>query len=266
MALLHWYIIPIGIELGFNPMLLTNFSDFVEAVEMAMTIAPRSMQELAVLHQLLRRFLTGFERIYVAGDPEKVSLCRLCIFQLIHVPQHITWRGSIWVGSQATVERAIGEVGHKIRSKKAPFANLANIIYEKEMIKILLLPYLSLDSSPAHLSKTSDSMCTPHNEIKISKKEKQNSQEFQSYLAAFCIWLRIDFDSKLEIRRWGKICLPNGILLGSRISETRGEIPSRSARYFEAQEDGGKPVFGEALAFFEVLGGKKLLAVYHPVS
>ena len=42
MALLHWYIIPIGIELEFNTVVLDNFSHFVEAVEMAMTIKPRS--------------------------------------------------------------------------------------------------------------------------------------------------------------------------------------------------------------------------------
>src|ERR1700728_3279433 len=266
MALLHWYIIPIGIELGFNPMLLTNFSDFVEAVEMAMTIAPRSMQELAVLHQLLQRFLTGFERIYVAGDPEKVSQCRLCIFQLIHMPQHIEWNGSIRVGSQATVERAIGEVGHKIRSKKAPFANLANILYERELIKILLLRYPSLDSSPTCQMNTSGNMCIPQNEIKILKREQKNSQEFHSHLNAICLWLGINFDPELEIRRWGKIRLSEKSLLRSRLSETQGKAPSRSARYFEAERRGdGKPTFGEALAFIEVQKTKQLLVVYSPV-
>ncbi|KIM73378.1 hypothetical protein PILCRDRAFT_81175 [Piloderma croceum F 1598] len=73
MALLHWYIIPVGIEVGFNHILLANFSEFVEAVEMAMTISPRSSQELVELHQTLQRFMEGFEQIYVAGDPEKVS-------------------------------------------------------------------------------------------------------------------------------------------------------------------------------------------------
>jgi hypothetical protein len=65
MALIHWYIIPIGIKLGFNPELLFNFSDFVEAVEMAMTIVPGSAQNLTALHQLLQNFLKGFERLYV---------------------------------------------------------------------------------------------------------------------------------------------------------------------------------------------------------
>ena len=68
------------------------------------------------------------------------------------------------------------------------------------------------------------------------------------------------------MRRWGKICLPVGNLLRSWLSETQGKVPSRSAQYFEAETNGGKPVFGEALAFFEVLETKQLLAVYHPVS
>jgi hypothetical protein len=40
---------------------------------------------------------------------------------------HIRWNGSIRLGSQATVERSIGEMGRKIRSKKAPFANFVEI-------------------------------------------------------------------------------------------------------------------------------------------
>ena len=40
MALLHWYIIPIGVELQFNESVLSNFSHFVNIVEFAMTIAP----------------------------------------------------------------------------------------------------------------------------------------------------------------------------------------------------------------------------------
>jgi hypothetical protein len=65
MALLHWYIIPIGIELEFPPVLLQKISDFVEVVEMAMTISPRSEQDLINLHHLIKRFLENFERIYV---------------------------------------------------------------------------------------------------------------------------------------------------------------------------------------------------------
>jgi hypothetical protein len=266
MALLHWYIIPIGIELEFPPVLLQNFSDFVEVVEMAMTISPRSEQDLINLHRLIKRFLENFERIYVGNDPTKVSRCRLCIFQLIHVPQHIEWNGSIRIGSQATVERAIGEVGHKIRSKKAPFANLANIIYEREMVKILCLYYPSLDLLSTYQLKASKDAFTPQSSINILKREQKNSEEFHSHMRAICLWLGIDFDAELKVYRWGKVRLPDGKLLRSQLNETRGKTPSRSARYFEAQKSGDSmPVFGEALAFFELLEEKKLVVVYQPL-
>ena len=144
MALVHWFIIPIGLELGLNPTVLENFSQFVGTVEFAMTIQPRNQEDLKQLHSLVKGFLQGFEKIYIGADPEKISRARLCVFQLIHVSRHIEWNGSIRIGSQATVERAIGEAGHKVRSKKEPFANLANIIYERELVKLLLLYYPSL--------------------------------------------------------------------------------------------------------------------------
>jgi hypothetical protein len=266
MALLHWYIIPIGIELGLNPAVLENFSHFVNSVEMAMTITPRSPEDLAKLHYLIQNFLEGFQKIYVANDPEKVARFRLCIFQLIHVPLHIEWNGSIRVGSQATVERAIGEVGHKIRSKKAPFANLANILLERELVKFLLLYYPSLEPPSAHRSNISPNTYKLQNQIKILKKERNVNHDFYSHLHAICLWMNQDFDVELELRRWGKICLPGGNILRSRLSETRGNYPARSARYFEAQKSGiAHPVFGEALAFFEVVEEDKWLVVYHPL-
>ena len=51
------------------------------------------------------------------------------------------------------------------------------------------------------------------------------------------------------------------------MSETRGKVPSRSARYFEAQRSGDtKPVFGEALAFFEKPETGQLVVIYYPLS
>lgn len=267
MALLHWYIIPIGLEVGFSPIVLENFSYFVDAVEMATTIKSRSKQELVDLHNLLRNFLEGFQRIYIGDHLEKVSRFRLCIFQLIHVPMHIEWNGSIQVGSQATVERAIGDMGHKIQSKKAPFANLANIILERELIKLLLLWYPLLMPSKTQGSKISPSGYVPQSEIKIQKKEQSLSGNFYDHLQAICHHLNTDLNFGLELRRWGKVHLPEGTMLRSRLNETRGKQPTRSACYFEAQKHEREyPVFGEALAFFEVISIKQLLVVYRPLG
>ena len=147
MALLHWYIIPIAWELGFNEKVLKNFSKFVDIVETAMSHSPKSDMDLAQLYTLIVSFLTEYEELYVRNDPAKVSRCRLCIWQLIHISIHIWWNGSIRFGSQATVERAIGEIGHKVRSKKAPFANIATILFERANTKVLTLLYPSLNIS-----------------------------------------------------------------------------------------------------------------------
>jgi hypothetical protein len=180
---------------------------------------------------------------------------------------HIKWNGSIRVSSQATVERAIGEVGHKIRSKKAPFANLANIIFERELVKLLVLYYPSLESPLTRPKDTPANTYTPQKQIKILKKERASSLVLHEHVSAIYQWLDRNPSSELELCRWGKVCLPGGIVLRSRLSETIGHHPSRSARYFEAQKAGlAEPVFGEALAFFEVVETHQLLVVHKAVG
>jgi hypothetical protein len=115
-ALLHWYIIPMAWDLGLDMEVLRNFAQFVDIIEVAMSHIPKSTEDLAALYKQIKSFLIEFERLYVENDPTKVSRFRLCLWQLIHIPHHIAWNGSIRFGSQATVERAIGEIGHKVGS------------------------------------------------------------------------------------------------------------------------------------------------------
>jgi hypothetical protein len=132
-------LIPIAWELGFNRKVLANFAEFVDLVEAAMSHTPKSAEKLATMYQLAKSFLEGFEELYVHGEPKNVPRFRLCIWQLIHISSHISWNGSIRFGSQATIEREIGEIGHKVRSKKAPFANIATMLFERGNIKVLTL-------------------------------------------------------------------------------------------------------------------------------
>ena len=137
-----------------------------------MTIQGHSEDNLITLHGIIRNFLTGFETLYVGNNPENIQRCRLCIFQLIHVPLHIKWHGSIRNCSQGCCERALGEVEHKIRSRKAPFANLANIITEKELIRILHLYYPSLSTKPPAQDSTIENQTSTANsfESRFMKK------------------------------------------------------------------------------------------------
>lgn len=54
-------------------------------------------------------------------------------------------------------------------------------------------------------------------------------------------------------------------MLRSKLGEGQRTPPSRSAHYFEAHVPGTTtPIFGEALAFFEVVERHELLVIYHP--
>ncbi|KZP10961.1 hypothetical protein FIBSPDRAFT_913714 [Athelia psychrophila] len=257
MGLLHWYIIPFAIELGFNETVLSNFVNFVEGVEAATTIASRTAKEIAKIFDLFANFLDGFKAIYVGGDPKKTSRCRLCIFQLIHVAQHIHWN--------ATCERAIGEVGHKIQSKKAPFAQMANLIHEREMVKILAILFPALFEEIIIKIQ----LQRPFSKSKILKREKKPGTEFMEHFKALQNFLRTragetDMHSW---ERWGKLNLGGKTKLSSRLSELKGDPPARSSRYFEAFIDGSTR-FGEALAFYTRAlpdESQEEFVVYHPI-
>jgi hypothetical protein len=256
MALLHWYIIPIAWELEFDAEVLENFVQFVNVIEVAMSHSPKSDGDLAALYNLIKSFLEGFERLYVQNDPEKVSRCRLCIWQLIHVPLHIAWNGSIRFGSQATVERAIGEIGHKVRSKKAPFANIATMLYERACIRVLTLRFPFLKISPKEKTRRGHL----YQSLPIKKVEIDHPSEYYDHLAAICDYLGITLDTDISIQRWGKCVIPGDITLRSRMSEEAGQA-SRSSRYFESQE--AELTFGEALAFYSLPDREKGFVVYH---
>jgi hypothetical protein len=263
MALLYWYIVPIGIELEMESSVLRNFSRLVKVVELAMTIKPISEDEIEGLQVEINQFLIEYEQLYVGDDPEKIFQCRLCIFQLAHVPMHIRWYGSIRLGSQATVERTIGEAGHKIHSKKSPFANMANIFYEKELIKALLLYYPQLGSVERQRDKPA-----LFGSIKIKAEERKEGQPFHCQVHA--IFERVknlgQFDITLIKSRWGKCNLSSGRVLSSTLSETIGDKNKRSRCHFEAQMQGvDQPIFGKAVAFFKIEEIGQNVVVYHPL-
>ena len=266
MALLYWYIIPVGIEVGFPAPILQNFAYLHEIVEFSMTIKPRTSAEINYLQQTIKHFLMDFELVYVQNDPEKISRCRLCIMQLLHIPNHIKWYGSIRLGSQATVERIIGEAGHKIHSKKSPFVNMANIFFEKELIKTLLLYHPEL----APRQSSSDKPIL-FGHIRILKNEQQPGKPFYSQLTSL---FESDpklgvFDPTLQLKRFGKCTLNNRRVLSSMLSEEMGNRANqRSKCYFEYKFNGSKePMFGRALAFFEIYLGetKQHIVAYNPL-
>jgi len=96
----------------------------------------------------------------------------------------LEWINQIWLSS--TVERAIGEIGHKVRSKKAPFANIATILFHRANRKVLTLLYPSLDI-PLKEKRKSEHL---FQSLPIQKVELENHSEYHDHhLAAICDYL-----------------------------------------------------------------------------
>lgn len=284
MALLHWYFLPIGLELEFNSNLLHVFSSFAYIVDYAMTIKSRSEADLIQLRSKISTFLTQFEQLFVGDDPEKIQRCRLCVFQLIHVPIHIKWYGSIRLGSQATCERTIGEMGHQIKSKKDPFANLTNIIIERESTRLVQLYHPELVSPRHSLQRQGLSL---HQALPFKFPETPaDATETALHLGAIRSLYNSENLGIRAIERFGKATLSNGHTLRSLRSELTA-ASSRLYRWFEVggacftnfeslthdqwkqySAQPGKPQFGEALAFYSILvrGETRKAVVFRPLS
>jgi hypothetical protein len=281
MALLHMYIVPMAWELKFNVEVVKNFALFSNVVEYAMTTVPRTEEDLSMLLEKIILFLRGFESLYVGNDASKITRCRLCIFQLIYIPFHITYNGSIRFGSQATCERAIGDIGHGIRSRKSPFQNIVSYKGDKQSVRLIHLIYPTLSSSKARVQRTSLFKSFP-----ITQRQRREDNNIKAQIEAIHSYLGAKVDPSFEIRRWGKCPLPNNITLTSQLFELSKKSNSRTSRYFEAHPREGlqprdqpideteveveriKPIFGEALAFYTTQsaeGTNLSLVVYCPL-
>jgi hypothetical protein len=153
-------------------------------------------------------------------------------------------------------------MGRKIRSKKAPFANLATILLERATAKMLTLKYPVLSIAEKEKRRREDLYQPLH----IKKAEKRGGTEFYTHLKLICKYLDTQFTQDIEVKRWGKCAIREGVTLRSRMSELKGQA-SRSSRYFEANRGIGakRPTFGEALAFYSVPEYDLFLVVYHAV-
>jgi hypothetical protein len=281
MALLHWYIVPIIWELGFNLEVVKNFALFSNVIEYAMTTVTRTDKDLSMLYHKIALFLRGFEALYVGNDAAKISRCRLCVFQLIHIPHHISYNGSIRFGSQATCERAIGEIGHGIRSKKSPFANIVSYKEDRQSVRLLHLIYPTILST----SKTRVPRTSLFRNFPITQKQRREDDELKAHIEAIQSYIGVEADPSFQVVRWGKCPLSKNITLTSQLFELSKKSTSRTSRYFEAHPEQGlqqrdqpiddtevevemvKPVFGEALAFYTTQSAKAdlSLVVYHPL-
>jgi hypothetical protein len=139
-------------------------------------------------------------------------------------------------------------MGHKIRSRKSPFANLANIIYERELVKILSLYYpivdpsvsaqkINVDNSNLLLNSLNQGLSKfiQEHPVRHRKVGAQLEQDVFDELQVVGDFLKCDLlasGNEVSVRRWGKFKLLNGFVLGSRLS-TEHTKSARRSEWFE---------------------------------
>lgn len=260
MAVVHWYTVPLMHFLHMDTRYIDHYACFVQIAEQAMLVEPKSEADLENLTHLIVEYLTEFERLYI-HSPEELTRARVTTFQLIHIPYMIRSWGTYRGVSQATCERLIGWMGRKVKSKKAPDANLSNLVLEAEKAKCLQLLYPNL--KPKESPKRVKLLVKHH---KFTCADSAEYSPYSMHLAEIVKYMCWPTDVPVNgMTRWGKLCLENGHTLRSRINEETSTGHSRSQRYFEALVD-GQPRWGEALAFYHHAETKQIFAVFNEIE
>ncbi|KAJ8519136.1 hypothetical protein ONZ45_g3888 [Pleurotus djamor] len=262
MNVVHMYTVPILQAVGADSRIIDNYALFVEIAEEVTHLRGHTEADLEALEGKIAMFLRSYEHIYI-NSPADIVRCRLCIAYLIHIPRQIRWHGSFRIGSQATCELTIGHLSKKIRSAKAPFINLANILVEDEVIACLDLrmPHLH---PPIPLSSKNQPRLIRNFPITRTTLRSTSFQLDLAAIKAAGIWS--DWDGavgKSLISRWGKyrMNIPRATLT-TLLSESNrhagASMKHRSSRYFEAITKDGN-IWGEARAIYQRDGHSPVL-------
>ncbi|KAJ8514956.1 hypothetical protein ONZ45_g7563 [Pleurotus djamor] len=268
MAIVHWYIGPFMIELGVDNRYTALFSKFSLIAEVSMRPQPFTDRQLHDLTELIILFLIEYEILYIRSVKD-ISRGRIVTFQLLQIPRIIRAWGSYRSVSQGTCERMIGWLGHKVRTDKAPYAQLANIILDQEIAKCLLLYYPDLD---VNRRQTPPPRLRVFSQLQFNLRDLQEYSELSQHLPILSYFTHTTFgqiaslkDITSRLSRWGKLQLANGNTLQSQMRESTVKNLTRSSRYFEGIVD-GRSVFGEAIVFYLVRSTKQILVVCREIK
>jgi hypothetical protein len=112
------------------------------------------------------------------------------------------------------------------------FANLSNQIYEREMLKILLLYYPSLDTSNKKAASSTTTI-KPVKNMKIMKKELVPGGVVDQHLKAIAAVTNTIYNLmtiKSNVIRWGKLRLNAKTLIHNQLSDSRS-VQNETTRY-----------------------------------
>ncbi|TFK58852.1 hypothetical protein BDN72DRAFT_781498 [Pluteus cervinus] len=239
----------------FRPYLSDNhWQHFCKLVRGIRIVEQREIHhtQLQAAHTLLIEWVTEYEEMYYARDPDAIHLVRPCVHLVAHlVPETFRW-GPLNLVAQWSLENTIGNLGREVRQPSNPFANLAERGLRRAQVNaaVAIDPTLTINKSypQASLSISKGYTLLPaRDETPYEVLPRENSAILQ-YLQKARLTLPTD-EEELSIIRWGAVALPNGQRARSKWREVlRAPETTRQTRDIS----GVGQRFGEVQYFFQL--------------
>ena len=164
-------------------------------------------EELLNAHVLLCSWEHEFELIYYKLHESHIHFIRPCIHQVTHLVSEAIHKGPPICYAQWTMERTIGNLGKQIRQPSKPFANLSHEGVWRCQVNSLLSIMPELNDSNAGLPYGSVDLGNGY--VLLRKWAKYAIIPHGDKAAAILQFLSPGH-ALPHIKKWARLCLPNG--------------------------------------------------------
>jgi hypothetical protein len=178
-------------------------------------------EQLLEAHRLLVEFVQEFEDLYYQRKATRLHFCRQSIHALLHLVPEVIRLGPGVYYTQWTMERTIGNLGEEIKQPSQPFANLSERGLRRCQVNALksMLPQLEPESKLPRVS-----IDLGNNYILLGALEEYQLKVPEQDAAAIReqfihLGQNVDPHWQPSVRRWARLCLPNGQIVRSAWKE-----------------------------------------------
>ena len=174
-----------------------------------------SISQVREAHSYLTQFVEEYEHLYYQRRMDRLHFCRPCLHTLLHAGPEVTRVGPGTYLTQFTMECAIGDLGGDIRQPSNIYGNLCQIALRQSQLNALKVLYPEFDpdtnkSLPAYSENIGQGY------ILLRPRDRGLVQ-----IPGAGGGMMFDMFGRKNIRRWGRLQLPNGQVARSLYKEGR---------------------------------------------
>ena len=223
----EYFLYLFGLGPGFFRVILPKkyWKHFCKLVHGVRIIIQRSItgKQLREAHAYLTMFVWEFEVLYYQRRMDRLHFCRPCLHTLLHTSLEVTRVGPGACSSQFVMERAIGDLGGEIKQPSNIFGNLCQIALRRSQLNALKNACPELDDSSRGIPKFAHNCGNSF--VLLRPRDRYRKSLTGPQLTTVNEDLNIN-----SLRRWGRLCLPNGQIARSLFSEKERSERTRISR------------------------------------